>query len=175
MAGEFRTLRLSPDYRIKNFDCGNAEINDFLHNDSFDYLNRRLSVTYVVETDDDTVAFFSLSNDKIAQDESSNGTWRKIKQLFPHRKHRRDYPAVKIGRLGVSTKYACQGIGTEILGFVKKMFITNNRTGCCFVTVDAYQESEGFYTKNGFRRLNPTEKVKGDDTILMFYDLQELV
>ena len=175
MAGEIRTLRMSPDYRIKNFDCGDGDLNDFFHKDSFEYLSKLLSVTYVVENDDDTIAFFSLSNDKLSQDTKNKGTWRKVKKKFPHAKHRSDYPAVKIGRLGVSGKYSGQGFGTEILGFIKDMFISNNRTGCCFITVDAYRQSEGFYARNGFKRLNPTEKVKGDDTILMYYSLQELV
>jgi GNAT superfamily N-acetyltransferase len=134
-----------------------------------------LAVTYVIENDEDTIAFFSLSNDKIAQDTDNKATWRRLKKKFPRAKHRSDYPAVKIGRLGVSGKYSNQGIGTEILDFIKNMFITNNRTGCCFITVDAYRQSEGFYQKNGFKRLNPNEKLKGDDTILMYYSLQELV
>jgi hypothetical protein len=143
MAGEIRTLRMSPDYRIKNFDCGDEDLNDFFHNTSFEYLSKLLSVTYIVENDEDTIAFFSLSNDKLAQDTENKATWRKIKKKFPRAKHRSDYPAVKIGRLGVSGKYGGQGIGTEILDFVKNMFITNNRTGCCFITVDAYRQSEG--------------------------------
>ena len=175
MAGEIRTLRLTPDYQIKRFDCGDEDLNDYFHNASFEYLSKLLSVTYVIENDEDTIAFFSLSNDKIAQAQDNKATWRQIKKMFPRAKHRSDYPAVKIGRLGVSGKYSGKGIGTEILDFIKEMFITNNRTGCCFITVDAYQQSEDFYIKNGFKRLNPTEKIKGDDTILMYYNLQELI
>lgn len=175
MAGALRTLRLTPDYQIKNFNCGDDDLNDFFHNSSFEYLNKLLAVTYIIEDNDNTVAFFSLSNDKIAQDTDNKSTWKKIKKKFPHAKHRNDYPAVKIGRLGVSDAYRNQGIGTEILDFIKNMFITNNRTGCCFITVDAYQQSEGFYLKNGFKRLNPSEKIKKDDTILMYYNLQDLI
>lgn len=165
---------MSADTRIKNFDCGDEDINDFFHHDSYDYSEKLLSVTYVIENEEDTLAFFSLSNDKIAQDTSNKAAWRKIKKRFSHTKHRSDYPAVKIGRLGVSQKYGKQGLGTQILDFVKNMFLTNNRTGCCFITVDAYQQSEAFYLKNGFKRLNPAEKIKADDTILMYYDLREL-
>ncbi len=31
MTGEIKTLRLSPDYRIKNFDCGDTDLNDYFH------------------------------------------------------------------------------------------------------------------------------------------------
>ena len=48
------------------------------------------------------LAYFSVSNDKISVPDSDKTTWRKIKALFPHSKHRSDYPAVKIGRLAVT-------------------------------------------------------------------------
>ena len=176
MAEAIQALRLTPGYVIKNFDCGDTDLNDFFHNTSFDYLKKLLAVTYVIENSEDTIAFFSLANDKIAQDISNNSTWRKVKKDFPHSKHRSDYPAVKICRLGVSTKYNRQGIGTDLLHSIKNMLISNNRTGCCFITVDAYLQSEGFYMKNGFKRLNPNEKIKGgNDTVLMYYNLQELI
>ena len=46
---------------------------------------------------------------------------------------------MKIVRLGVNVCAQHRHIGTDILDFVKQSFITNNRTGCCFVTVDALQ------------------------------------
>lgn len=42
--------------------------------------------------------------------------------------------------------FACQ--------FLKDTFITNNRTGCAFVTVDALKEAIPFYQKNGFKFWN---------------------
>ena len=41
-------------------------MNDFLLSDSKPYLQKLLSVTYILETDDDIVAYFSVSNDKIS-------------------------------------------------------------------------------------------------------------
>lgn len=93
-------------------------------------LRHLLSVTYVLENNVEIMAYFSVSNDKIAIPDSDKSTWRKIKVLFPHSKHRSDYPAVKIGRLGVSLKYQHSRIGSDILNFVKDVFISNNRTGC---------------------------------------------
>lgn len=169
-------MRLSEDYEFKAFDCGNDDLNGFLLEDSKDYLRRLLSVTYVLETDDDIVAYFSVSNDKISIPDSDKSTWRKIKALFPHSKHRGDYPAVKIGRLGVNVKYQHSNIGTDILDFVKEMFITNNRTGCSFVTVDALRHALPFYLKNGFLFLDKAsvaDTTKG--TVLLYYDLSQLL
>lgn len=175
MTDNIRVVRLTQDYEFKSFDCGNQDLNGFLLTDSKPYAKRLLSVTYILETDEDIVAYFSVSNDKISVPDSDKATWRKIKSLFPHSKHRSDYPAVKIGRLAVNGKYRNCGIGTDILNFVKDLFITNNRTGCSFVTVDALREAIPFYEKNGFKYLDKSSVSSDSDTCLMYYDLTQLV
>lgn len=133
-------------------------------------------MTYILEVDDAIVAYFSVSNDKIAIPERDKATWRKIKSLFPHSKHRSDYPAVKIGRLAVSKDYKQLGIGADILNFVKKMFVTNNRTGCCFVTVDALIEAIPFYLHNGFSYLKPSEKNDlHEETVSLYFNLAQML
>lgn len=175
MISNIRIIRLSADYVFKSFNCGNQDLNDFLLQDSKNYLKRLLSVTYILETDNDIVAYFSVSNDKISIPESDKATWRKIKKSFPHSKHRTDYPAVKIGRLGVSLKYQHLKLGSNILDFVKDMFITNNRTGCSFVTVDALRSAIPFYQKNNFLFLDKSEAEDlTKDTCLLYYNLSEL-
>jgi ribosomal protein S18 acetylase RimI-like enzyme len=81
-------------------------------------------------------------------------------------------PAVKIGRLGVHTKYQKSGIGTQLLDTIKFLFIDNNKTGCRYITVDAYNNEKTipFYRKNGFNFL--TESDSGDTTRLMYFDLR---
>ena len=79
---------------------------------------------------------------------------------------------MKIGRLGVNISAQHRHIGTDILDFVKQMFITNNRTGCCFVTVDALQSAVPFYERNGFKLMRKENK---GDTVPMYYDLTQLL
>lgn len=175
MTDNIRVVRLTQDYEFKSFDCGNQDLNNFLLTDSKPYAKKLLSVTYILETDEEIAAYFSVSNDKISVPDSDKATWRKIKSLFPHSKHRSDYPAVKIGRLAVNGRYNNRGIGTDILDFVKDLFITNNRTGCSFVTVDALREAIPFYVKNGFRYLDKSSANLESETCLMYYDLTQLV
>lgn len=167
-----KIVRLTQEHAFKPFDCGEEDLNDFLLEDAKQYAKGLLAVTYVIEDDDMTVAFFSLSNDRISLSESDKATWRRIRASFPHRKHRSDYPAVKIGRLGVNINAQHKHIGTDILDFVKQTFITNNRTGCCFVTVDALQSAVPFYERNGFKLLRKENK---GETIPMYYDLTQLL
>lgn len=171
-----RIVRLTPDYIIKPFDCGNVDLNDFLFHDAKDYGRRLLAVTYLLEDDINLLAYFSVSNDRISINESDRATWRKIKREFPHSKHRSDYPAVKIGRLGVDIKYQNEHLGRLIINFVKDTFISNNRTGCAFVTVDALKNAVPFYQHNGFKFLKPSElDNKEKETMSMYYDLTQLI
>ena len=117
MQSNRRIVRLTEDLSLKPFDCGNADLNDFLLNDAKAYANRLLAVTYLLEDDKELLAFFSVSNDRISINESDKATWRKIKKEFPHSKHHSDYPAVKIGRLGVDKKHQNEHIGRLLVNF----------------------------------------------------------
>jgi len=75
------------------------------------------------------------------------------------------YPAVKIGRLAVSENYAHQGIGEQILQYVKALFAFGNRSGCRFLTVDAYADAVSFYENKGDFKFF-TETDINDDTRL---------
>lgn len=166
-------IRLDRDYTFGAFDCGEADLNDFLLTDAKDYASQLLAVTYLIESNDGVAAYFALSNDRISLSDSDKAIWRRIKKDFPHRKHRNDYPAIKIGRLAVDRKYQGLQIGTSILDFVKKTFVTKNRTGCCFITVDAIPDAVGFYESNGFLLLKSTT-MQYSETVPMFYNLRRL-
>lgn len=65
-----------------------------------------------------------------------------------------------------------QSIGTILLDFIKSYFVVDNKTGCRFLTVDAYADAVPFYLKNGFVPLN--EDDKEDDTRLLYFDLNDV-
>lgn len=176
MPENIKIVRLSDDYIIGDFDCGNNDLNDFLLHDAKNYANRLLAVTYLLVNDTETLAFFSVSNDRISIKESDKAIWRRIKKEFPYSKHRSDYPAVKIGRLGVCESHQGSHLGRMILNFVKDTFINNNRTGCAFITVDALLDAIPFYQKNGFKFLQASSPIDSTkDTIPMYYDLSQLL
>ena len=168
--GQERLIRLTPGYAIKDFDCEDCDLNDFLLNESQNFANQLLAVTYILENDRETIAFFSVLNDKISIKEIGHPSiWALVGSIFPSAKGLRSYPAVKIGRLAVNKNHKGKDIGTSIISYLIDSFLTKNKTGCRFITVDAYCKSLGFYEKNGFRYL--TEKDKGKDTRLMYLDL----
>lgn len=62
-----------------------------------------------------------------------------------------------------------QYIGTFLLNFIKSYFVIDNKTGCRFLTVDAYAGAVPFYLKNGFIPLNDEDA--DADTRLLYFDL----
>ena len=73
--------------------------------------------------------------------------------------------------LSVSVKG--QSIGSFLLNFIKSYFIIENKTGCRFLTVDAYAAAVPFYMKNGFVPLNDEDVDSA--TRLLYFDLNDIV
>ena len=105
---------------IKPFDCGDEVLNNYLLQESKFYLSERLAVTYIIESEEETIAYFCLLNDKVSRNIDAK-TWNKINKKIPNAKRKGTYPAVKIGRLAVTKKYAKSGFGEFMLDSVKQM------------------------------------------------------
>jgi len=165
---------LRQDTSINHFDSGDGELNDFLLNDAKKYQSSLLAVTYLMKNSEEIFAYFSLSNDRLIKDSSGNSEWNRLNRSIANDKRRRNYPAVKIGRLAVAKKYAGIGLGKIIINKVINMYAkVKAQAGCRFVTVDAYQNALGFYQKNGFAFL--TEQDSSEETRAMYLDLKAFV
>ena len=57
--------RLELDTEILPFECGIADLNDFLLEDAKPHLEARLAVTYLFESEDVTAAYYSVLNDSL--------------------------------------------------------------------------------------------------------------
>ena len=159
--------------QIPEFKCQDSDLNEFLMLEAKDYQEQLLTVTYLLQNPktNEVVAYFSLLNDTIKFEEEDKKTRNRINRQIPYVKQRTHYPAVKIGRLAVSADYAHQGIGEQILEYIKALFAFGNRSGCRFLTVDAYADAVGFYEKRGGFKFF-TEADINDDTRLMYFDLK---
>ena len=189
--------KLTPELlkNCKPFKCGNKDLDDFFAKDSFLYGEKLLGKTYVFrlkDFPDKIVAAFTLSNDSV-----------RIKQLFPEdmakieyvtengEKNLRRYPGVLVGRLGINSEFAKQGIGSAVMTFIKTWFRSDeNKTGCRFIIVDAVNSPDDlrYYQRNGFKFLYGSDeneakalginvKMLGKNplrTRLMYYDLIDL-
>ena len=166
-----------PDTEILPFDCGDTDLNGFLFDDAKNYSKDLIAVTYLIQENDKTIAYFNYRNDKISHtdlDGSIEKFAARVGILLPKEKsHYKSYPAVKIGRLAVHIDYQKGGgYGKKIINFTKGLLTNKNKTGCKFITVDAHRDSLTFYEKMGFKYLSSRDKKS--DTRLMYYNLEAI-
>ena len=114
-----KLVRLTPETVLDGFDCGDEDLNNFLVEDAKGFLDKRIATSYILEDCGSIVAYFCLLNDKISRQDVTNSQWKKIKGGFPERKQFGSYPAVKIGRFAVSSKYKGRNIGTDLMNLLK--------------------------------------------------------
>jgi GNAT superfamily N-acetyltransferase len=129
------------------------------------------------------ICAFSLSPDSINTSNLPGSRRKKVKELIPHEKPLKSYPAMLIGRLGVSLDFVGQGIGSQLMNFIKSFCFIDQKQRCRFLLVDAYNQFNvlTFYQKNGFRFVFSTEEQERDyykqttieplRTRFMFYDM----
>ncbi len=174
-----------------DFCCADRDLDDFFSNDCFAYAKQLLGKTYCYTLDENPrkiVCAFTLANASIRVDDLPNARKKKIETDIPHVKTLKDYPAVLLGRLGVAQEFQSKHIGSDVLNFVKFWFVEpNNKTGCRFVIVDAYNNPStlAFYQRNGFKTVFSTDEQEKDyrhidqevalNTRLMYFDLLSMV
>jgi|SRR5258708_2393794 len=83
-------FKINDDTIIKPFDCGDEDLNDFLLSKAKLYQKELLAVTYILENDERTIAFFSIFNDSLRVQEvafaSRSAFKRFLSKLVSHPK-----------------------------------------------------------------------------------------
>lgn len=177
--GELSLIRVNESTVFKPFDCGDVDLNEFLTEKSKAFSKELLATSFIIEDSENTVAFFSIFNDSLKVQEkdfaSASAFKRWLRERLSHPKRYLQYfPAIKIGRLAVNSNLQKSGVGKQIINFVVDYALTQNKTCACkFITVDAYEQSLGFYEKLGFKYLS--ENDFGADTRQMNLDLTPLL
>jgi len=165
--------RLTDEFPLGVFDCGDEDLNGFLLEDAKPSSGKRIANTFILCDDDKVAAYFCLLTDKITKLEISKADWRRFRKQFPHGKQFSSYPSVKIGRFAVSADYRQGHIGSNLMNWIKLQLLeTVTMPAFRFLTVDAYLSAIPFYEKNGFKQLQPLDDNK--DTRLMYFDMLTL-
>ena len=187
LARDYVKTELSQSDLINNFDCGDQDLNKFFNRDAILFQNERLCKTlfYRHKQNKHIICALSLSADSVKTFLLSNNRRRKVKALLPYEKSLQSYPAMLIGRLGVSADFSGQGIGSQLIDIIKEFCYDNFEHYVRFLIVEAYNKPEvlRYYEKNNFKFLFLTEederqnlkKSKSNDETLnsrqMFFDL----
>lgn len=171
----------------EQFNCGHEDLNDFFINDSIKYSEELLGKTYcfvLKKEPKQIVCAFTVSNDSVPVYDLPNSRKKAVNKTIPRVKQMKKYPAVLIGRLGVSTDFKRKGIGIDLMNLIKYWFINpNNKTGCRYIVVDSYNEEIPleYYRKNGFIPMFTSEEQEKEyfeiskdrplKTKLLYFDL----
>ncbi|MDR0811471.1 MAG: N-acetyltransferase [Paludibacter sp.] len=178
-------IELSQSDIIENFNCGDADLNDFFNIDAILYQEQMLGQTFFFRhnVSRKIVCAFTLSPDSLNTSLLPNNRSKKVRENISHRKPLKSFPAYLIGRLGVSVEFENQGIGSQLLKIIRFFCLDKFRFYCRFIVVDAYNKPEilNFYQKNDFQTVFSTEQQERDykkletdaplRTRYMFYDM----
>ena len=146
------------------FHCGEADLDDFFSKDAFEYEEFRMGKSYCIRLNDapkTIVAIYTVSSDSIRIFDLPRSRRDAMLKITHHRKRLKRYPGILIGRLGVNSEFAHQGIGSQVLDVIKLWFDSSVvKAGCRFLIVDALNKPNvlAFYRKNGFETLFTTEQ-----------------
>ncbi len=150
------------------FCCGDRDLDDFFAHDVFLYENELLSKAYcwvLKSNPQEIVAIATLSFDGIKTNLLDKSSRNSLQRKIPYKKHHRSYPAVLIGRLGVSKKFQGKGggVGSQLMDVLKYWFVDeSNKAACRYIIVDAYNtlSTLHYYAKNGFKPLYKSEEAE---------------
>jgi GNAT superfamily N-acetyltransferase len=176
LAEDFTFEVLNENHCLLDFDCNEHEINDFLLNDALNYQKEQFAITYVFTKDNQVVAFFSLLNDSLHDKGYENTVWNRFHRHnnIPNQKRIRQYPAIKIGRLGITKNYQGTGLAYSMMDFIKGFTRLNQKSASRLLLIDAYNKTKqlNFYKRNDFVLLNAIQS--NTDTLSMYFDLKRL-
>ena len=177
---DFKFIQLNNDVVLDNFECGEDEIANFLKEDALQYQIERMANTYLfLDEEDAIVAYFSISNDCLVDRGEDKGYTNSIfnrlhrKTAIPNEKRIRQYPAIKVGRLGVAQNYHGTGIAYQLMDFIKGFSILDHKPACKFLLLDAINKERQtkYYKNNSFEfLLNDSE----NKTRIMYFNLERL-
>jgi GNAT superfamily N-acetyltransferase len=153
-------------HSIADFDCGHADLNDYIKNYCARQADQRLAYTKVALYQNNLVGYITLLSDSIILHESE-------RKWFIERKFTvRHVAALKIGRLGTDNRYKGQGIGTALMKYAVGVAFRLNElgVGCRFLTLDSDKGAMTFYESLGFV-YSQHRDYKKKDYPNMHYDL----
>lgn len=161
---ELIILSLKENHNLSSFECESSELNDFLKNDALIDQRNLVNRTSLCFWKDELTGFFSLVADTIETKNVIDGI-----ESYQYRK----YPAIKIARLAIDSRFEKRGIGTYLVKVIMGQVISIcSNIGCRYLLVDSKIESTSFYEKFGFK---VAEKNKKKDFIPMYLNMQPII
>jgi len=138
--------QLSVSHDLSLFDCGNADLNDFLKNHAISFMKRKLCLVHVLDEGNTVIGFYTLSPFTIDVRTFPAKIARKYPKAMP-------FPCWLLGKLALDKKYQNRGLGEKLLmtACERAAKLSNEDAGGFCLIVDAKNPSaKNFYIKYGF-------------------------
>ena len=166
------TLRQWYELPVDGFDCDDGDLNEYFSKDAIEARKLMVCETFAIlhtDSGDTVLGLVSVCNDVVSVKALKD--YLEEQETPAGKLSYKEWPAVKIARLAVRREIQGKNIGTHLVNLLKTLFVTENRTGCRIMTVDAYNRDgiPSFYERNGFEYL--TGKDKNRQTRAMWFDL----
>jgi len=162
--------------KIDTFDCGNADLNEFLCTDEVsNYENEMLGKTTLVFYDGELTGYYTLSSTSLGLRYLQHK--RGFQKLSEY--HIKDIPAMLIGRLAIDVKWQKKGVGRYIIQRIAMLALDQSRhQGVRLLVVQAKEDAFDFYAKCGFNFVMESKeemkRFKARGTRTMFFDVSSL-
>jgi predicted GNAT family N-acyltransferase len=148
MTGGFAVELLRTNHNREVFDCGNAELDNYLRTQARQEMERGAAVVYVLvptQTPNEVAGFYTLSSTTVKLADWPDAVRKKLPR-YPL------VPATLIGRLAVSASYKGKRLGEQLLiDGLRRSLAVSRAVGSTAVIVDAKDgDLVAFYTRYGF-------------------------
>jgi len=151
------TENLNPNHRKKEFSCGKAILDDYLHKQANQDIKRKLAACFVLIDKETNLlrGYYTLANNSIAQDLIPTEFQKKLPNSY------KSIPATLLGRLAIDTRFQKQGVGKLLLiDALKRSYDISQSIGSFAVVVDPIDDNaEQFYENYGFIKLPDSGKM----------------
>jgi len=139
---------LSSAHNKKEFSCGKAMLNNYLHKQANQDMKRKLSACFVLEDEKTRLlkGYYTLANNSIPQSWIPTEFQKKLPKSYT------SIPTTLLGRLAIDSRFQGQGLGKYLLiDALKRSFEMSKIIGSFAVVVDPLdKDAERFYSQYGF-------------------------
>lgn len=132
----------------KQFDCGNEELNRYLHQQISQDAKRNVASPFVLLDENHIIGFYTLSASAVNVGDLPEKLVKKLPK-YPL------MPVVLLGRLAIDKNYQKQGLGDFLLmDALKRSLRGSEQIATMAIVVDAINSAaENFYRQYGFEYL----------------------
>ena len=140
-----------PKSKLKKFDCGIKELNEFFSRYSLKNDILGIGKTFVAYDENENIAgYFTLATAQVVFED--------IPYEYRDKLPKYPIPSLRIARLAVSKDFQGKGIGKWLLKqALIKIIQVAEITGLYFIIVDAKESSKSFYEHYGFIKFKDKE------------------